>query len=114
MGRMKWTVLIVVVAMVLASWATAAMAKDAAKTVTGKTSCGGCTGVVKGCCVLLTDKDGTRWVLRGDSDSAKAAFKVRHSGKAMTATLAGEPESKKGNDGKAYKEVKVSEIKVGS
>ena len=90
------------------------MAADTAKTVTGKSSCGGCTGVAKGCCVLLTDKDGICWVLRGDSESLKAAFTERHKGETMTATLAGTPVTKKGKDGKDYKEVKVSEVKVGS
>jgi hypothetical protein len=89
------------------------VAADTAKTVTGTSSCGGCTGVVKGCCVLLTDKDGVRWVLRGDSKSLKAAFKERHEGKTMTATLTGTPVTKKGKDGKDYKEVKVSEVKIG-
>jgi hypothetical protein len=70
--------------------------------------------VVKGCCVLLTDDDGVRWILRGNSESLKAAFKERHSGKAMTATLAGTPVTKKGKDGKDYKEVKVSDVKIGS
>jgi len=112
MYRMKWSV--VVVAMVLMALGTSAMADDAAKTITGKTSCGGCSGVVKGCCVLLTDTDGVRWVLKGDSENVKAAFKQRHSGKTMTATLAGEATTKKGKDGKEYREVKASEIKVGS
>ena len=89
-----------------------AMAAEAAKTISGKSSCGGCTGGVEGCCVLLTDTDGIRWVLRGNSDILKAAFKVRHEGKTMTATLAGTPVTKKGKDGKDYKEVKVSEVKI--
>ena len=113
MNRMKVVVLTAVAAMVL-GLATSAMADDAAKTITGKSTCGGCTGVVKGCCVLLTDSDGVRWILRGDSDSVKAAFAERHSGKTMTATLAGKPTTKKGKDGKDYKEVKVSEVKVQS
>jgi hypothetical protein len=113
MNWMKWSVLMLAMAVVL-SFGNYVMADDAAKTVSGKASCGGCTGVVKGCCVLLTDKDGDRWVLRGDSESVKAAFKDRHSGKTMTATLAGEATTKKGKDGKDYKEVKVSDIKVGS
>ena len=32
----------------------------------------------------------------------------------MTATLAGKPETKKGKDGKDYKEVKVKDVKVSS
>ncbi len=90
------------------------LAADVPKTVTGKSSCGGCTGVVKGCCLLLTDKDGVRWVLRGESEGLKAAFEKRHSGKTMTATLAGKPVTKKGKDGKDYKEVKASEVKIKS
>jgi hypothetical protein len=95
----------------VASWAVAG---EAAKTVTGKSSCGGCSDVVKGCCVLLTDADGNRWILRGDSDSLKAAFKARHTGKSMTATFAGKPKTKTGKDGKPYTEVKVAEVKVAS
>ncbi|MGD0896384.1 MAG: hypothetical protein ABR915_01025 [Thermoguttaceae bacterium] len=111
MNSVKWLSLIVVVALVLGLGAYA-VADDAAKTVTGKSSCGGCTGVAASCCVLLTDKDGGRWVLSGDSESLKAAFKVRSSGKTMTATLAGKPVSKKSSDGKEYKEVKVSEVSI--
>ncbi len=114
MKALKLSILMVIVAFVVSVMATAAMAADAAKTVTGKSSCGGCTGVVKGCCVLLIDQDGIRWVLRGKSESLKAAFKERHEGKTMTAKLAGTPVTKKGEDGKDYKEVKVSEVKIGS
>ena len=63
---------------------------------------------------MLTDSDGVRWILRGNSQSLKAAFNARKSGKAMTATLAGQPTTKKDKDGKEYKEVKVSVVKVGS
>ena len=112
MNRMKWPALMLAIAMVLsvANWA---MAEEAAKTISGTASCGGCSGVVKGCCVMLTGSDGVRWVLRGDGKILKAAFKA-HSGKTMTATLASEPAAKTGNDGKEYKEVTVSEVKVGS
>ncbi len=112
--KVKLPIAILVVAFVLSVMTTAVVAADTAKTVTGKSTCGGCTGVVKGCCVLLTGDDGVRWVLRGNSESLKAAFKERHSGKTMTATLAGMPVTKKGKDGKDYKEVKVSEVKIGS
>jgi hypothetical protein len=108
---MKWLGLMVVVVLVL-SLGTHAMAADGAKMVTGKSSCGGCSGVTGSCCVLLTDKDGGRWALSGDSDSVKAAFQARHSGKTMTATLAGKPVSKKDGDGKEYKEVKVSKVSI--
>ena len=69
-------------------------------------------GPADGCCLLLTDKDGGRWVLKGNSENLKAAFKERSSGKTMTAKLAGKPVTKKGKDGQEYKEVKVSEVKV--
>ena len=103
-----------VVALVLAVGAQRAWADDAAKKVSGKASCGGCSGVVKGCCVMLTDADGDRWILRGDSKILKKAFAARHSGKSMTATYADEPTTKKGKDGKDYKEVTVKEVKVKS
>ena len=112
--KVKLPIVVLVVAFLLSVMTAAVVAADDAKTVTGKSTCGGCTGVVKGCCVLLTDDDGTRWILRGNSESLKAAFKERHSGKMMTATLAGTPVTKKGKDGKDYKEVKVSEVKIGS
>jgi hypothetical protein len=63
---------------------------------------------------MLTDSDGVRWILRGNSRSLKAAFQARKSGKTMTATLASKPVSKKDKDGKEYKEVKVSGVKIGS
>jgi hypothetical protein len=50
--------------------------------------------------------------LKGNSESLKAAFNERSSGKTMTAKLAGKPVTKKGKDGQEYKEVKVSEVKV--
>ena len=103
-----------VLALVFSVGAYRALADDAAKTISGKSSCGGCDGVVKGCCVMLTDADGSRWILRGDSKILKAAFAARHDGKTMTATLVGEPTTKKGKDGKDYKEVKVKEVKVAS
>ena len=86
-------------------------AKDTTKTVSGKISCGGCDGVAKGCCVMLTDKDGGRWVLRGDA--AKKVFDDRHNGKSYKASYSEEPTTKKGSDGKDYKEVKASEVKAG-
>lgn len=114
MNWMKWSVVILVLGVVL-SFGSYGIADDAAKTISGKASCGGCDGVVAGgCCLLLTDKEGVRWVLRGKGDSLTAAFNERKSGKTMTATLSGEPVTKKGKDGKDYKEIKVSEIKIGS
>src|SRR5260221_3516569 len=102
----------------LALWANFAHAAadkaEAAKTITGKSECATCSGVTAaGHNVMLVDKDGTRWVLIGDSESYKKAHEVRKAGKAMTATLAGEPTTKKDATGKEYKEVKVSEIKIG-
>jgi hypothetical protein len=114
MKRLKLALLMVIAAFVVSVMTTTVVAADTAKTVTGKSSCGGCTGVVEGCCLLLTDNDGVRWVLRGKSESLKAAFKERKEGKTMTATLAGTPVTKKGDDGKDYKEVKVSKVKAGS
>lgn len=103
----------------LALWANFAHAAaadkaEAAKTVTGKSECATCSGVTAaGHNVMLVDKDGTRWVLVGDSDSYKKAHEVRKAGKTMTATLAGDPVTKKDSTGKEYKEVKVSDIKIG-
>src|SRR5438093_6371330 len=79
-------------ALVLA-FSAGALAKDEkkadTKTITGKSGCSECDGVTKaGHNILLTDKDGTRWVLIGDSESYKEAHKVRMDGKKMTATLA--------------------------
>ena len=107
----------------IALWSNQARAADApaspakpeaAKTVTGKSECATCSGVTAaGHNVMLVDKDGTRWVLVGEGDSYKKAHEVRKAGKSMTATLAGEPTTKKDATGKEYKEVKVSEIKIG-
>jgi hypothetical protein len=89
-----------------ANLSQAAEKAEAAKTVTGKSECATCSGVTAaGHNVMLVDKDGTRWVLVGDSESYKKAHDVRKSGKSMTATLAGEAVTNK--------EVKVSEIKIG-
>ena len=83
------------------------------KTVTGKSACATCSGVTSaGHAIMLVDSTGQRWVLVGDSDSYKAAHKVRADEKTMTATLAGDPVVKKDELGKEYKEVKVSDVKV--
>ena len=113
MNSMKWLVPIVVLAVVL-GLVGYSVAADTPKTITGTSSCGGCSGVAQGCCVLLTDKDGGRWVLKGDDESVKSAFQARSEGKKMTATLTGKPVTKKGKDGKDYKEVKVSKVKIES
>jgi uncharacterized membrane protein len=94
--------------------APAAPEKTAPKTVTGKSECATCSGVTAaGHSIMLVDKDGTRWVLLGDSESYKKAHEVRKAGKQMTATLAGDPVTKKDATGKEYKEVKVSDVKIG-
>ena len=105
-------------ALVLA-FSAGALAKEdkmaESKTITGKSGCAECDGVVKhgdAMHIMLTDKGGTRWVLIGDSASYKEAHKARMDGKTMTATYAGDPVTKKGEDGKEYKEVKVSDVKV--
>jgi hypothetical protein len=108
---MKCSILVAAVVLSLAAYA---MAADAAKTVTGKASCGGCTGVTQGCSVLLTDNNGGRWVLKGKTDILKSAMEQRSSGKSMTATIVGKPVVKTGKDGQEYKEVKVSQIKIAS
>jgi len=99
----------VVMGLFLVGYASAA---EAAKTITGKPSCGGCTGVVEKCSVMLTDKDGVRWILTGEDAVLKEAFEARHGDKAMTATLAGEPATKKGKDRREYREVKVSAVVI--
>ena len=111
MKAMKWLFPVVVVALIF-TWGAYAMAADAPKTLSGKSSCGGCTGVAPGCCLLLTDKDGGRWVLKGESETVKEAFHGRSAGKTMTGSLAGKAVTKKGKDGKEYKEVKVSKVKI--
>lgn len=113
MNRVKWWGMIAAVVLVV-SLSVSAMAAEApkAQSVTGTPSCGGCSGVTGSCCVLLTDKEGVRWALTGDSDSLKSAFSARHGSKAMTATLAGKPVTKKGGDGKEYREVKVSKVTI--
>jgi len=116
---MKRSLFAIAVAMLsLAVWSNVARAEDkkadAPKTVSGKSECATCSGVTSaGHNVMLVDKDGTRWVLVGDSESYKKAHEVRKAGKTMTATLAGEPTTKKDESGKEYKEVKVSDIKIG-
>ena len=93
--------------------ATLVKADTAAKTVTGTSACATCSGVTDGGHqIMLITKDGQRWVLVGDSESYKAAHKVRDDGKTMTATLAGEPSIKKDAKGKDYFEVKVTDVKI--
>lgn len=117
---MKRFGLLVAVVASVALWTNVSMAEDAEKaaskelkTVAGKSACATCEGVTADAHqIMLVDKAGTRWVLVGDSKSYKEAHKVRDQGKTMTATVAGKPEIKKDSDGKEYKVVKVSEVKV--
>ena len=116
---MKRSLLTVLGLALVFAFTSGVLAKDEkkadTKTITGKSGCAECDGVVKhddAMHIMLTDKAGTRWVLIGDSASYKEAHKVRMDGKSMTATLASEPVTKKGEDGKDYKEVKVSDVKV--
>ena len=109
---MKNVLLMLTLALAAALVSGRALAADV-KTVSGKSGCAHCSGTVAGdCALMLTAADGTKWVLTGDSDSYKAAMKARTAGKTMTATLAGEPATKKGADGKEYKEAKVSDVKI--
>jgi hypothetical protein len=114
MNFAKLSVLGLVVALVVTLGAQCVWADDAATTVSGKASCGGCSGVVEGCCLMLTDTDGGRWILRGESKSLKSAFATRHGGKTMTATYEGKPATKKDKDGKEYKEVTAKDVKIAS
>lgn len=100
----------------LALWSNFAKAEKAetAKTVTGKSECATCSGVTTAeHQVMLVDKAGTRWVLVGKGEFYDKAHQVRKTGKMMTATLAGEPVIKKDASGQEYKEVRVSDIKIG-
>ncbi len=97
----------------LAVYANFASAAEA-KTVSGKSACATCEGVTAaGHSIMIVTEDGSRWVLLGDSESYKKAHDVRKEGKTMTATLAGEPTTKKDESGKEYKEVKVTDVKIG-
>jgi hypothetical protein len=107
--------LALVVLTVVGFFAASSLHAADAKTVTGKSGCATCAGVTSdGHAILLTDKDGQRWVLLGSGDDYKAVHAVRKSGKTITATLAGDPVTKKDSDGKEYSEVKVSSIKIES
>ena len=110
----RFSILAAVVALALcANVSLAAGAKKEVKTISGKSACATCEGVTaKGHSIMLIDKEGTRWVLLGDSESYKKAHEVRDEGKKMTATLAGKAETKKDDKGKEYKEVKVSDVKI--
>ena len=101
---------------ILTAFACANLARaEAPKTITGKSACATCSGVTaSGHALMLITSDGERWVLIGDSDSYKSAHDVRKQDKTMTATLAGDPVVKKDPDGKEYKEVQVSDVKVES
>lgn len=91
--------------------------KAPAKSVSGKSACATCTGVTSaGHNIMIVAEDGTRWVLiadKPDNESYKAAHKQRTKGVTMTATTCSEPVTKTDEKGKEYKEVKVSEVKVG-
>ena len=95
------------------SGAAASKSDSDVKTITGKSACATCEGVTSsGHAILLIDKDGGRWVLLGSGKAYDAASEIRKQGKTMTATLCSTPCVKKGSDGKDYKEVKVSDIKI--
>jgi hypothetical protein len=83
------------------------------KKITGIDQCAACEGITgSDQDVLLVEKDGTSWVLIGSGPGYQAAQDGHNEGKTITATLAGEPVSRIGLNGKPYKEVKVSDIKI--
>ncbi len=111
MARLNLTVLAALMAMALS--AQFVKADSASKTITGTSACATCSGVTDaGHQIMLTTRDGERWVLIGNSDSYKKAHDVRDDGKKMTATLAGDPVKKQDAKGKDYFEVKVSDVKI--
>lgn len=115
---MKRSVLTVAMGvMAMALWVNVASAEDKeAKTVSGTSGCATCEGIVSEGShpIMLTDADGKVWVLMGSSEDYKKAHGVRKDGKKMTATLDGEPETKKSDDGKEYMVAKISKIEVES
>ena len=113
MKRSILTAALAVMAMALFVNVAGAKEDADAKTVAGTSSCATCDGLpVDGHAILLTDADGKMWVVTGEGDDYKAAHKVRKDGKKMTATIDGEPETKKTDDGKEYMVAKVSKIEV--
>ena len=112
---MKQIFMVLFAAVLSLGFAGLSRAEEKAKTVSGTSACATCSGVTDaGHAIMLVDAKGSRWVLIGDSDSYKAAHKVRQDDKKMTATLAGEVTVKKDEKGKEYNEVKVTDIKIES
>ena len=114
---MKKSLVSVMVVLALGLFSVSVFGKDEAakeeKTVAGKSACATCDGVTKdGHKIMIVDKDGTRWVLIGEGENYKKAHKVRDKGVKMTATYTEEPVTKKDEDGKEYKEVKIKDVKV--
>lgn len=70
MARLNLTVLAALMAMALS--AQFVKADSASKTITGTSACATCSGVTDaGHQIMLTTRDGERWVLIGNSDSYK-------------------------------------------
>lgn len=111
---MKKILSLAVAVLGLAMFANVSLAKDEeAKTVTGKSACATCDGVTDaGHAIMLIDEEGNRWVLEGSGKDYDAAHKARKQGKTMTATIEGEPETKKGADGEEIIVAKISAIKI--
>jgi hypothetical protein len=85
---MKRSLLTVLGLALVLAFTSGVLAKDEkkaeTKTITGKSACAECDGVVRPatpCTSCSPDKDGTRWVLIGDSESYKKAHGVRHEAK---------------------------------
>ena len=123
----RYTVAALAAVLSVGAWTGIVAAKDAVrtdvaksdaatvKTITGKSACATCEGVTKdGHAILLIDKEGMRWVLTGEGKDYDAAHKVRKDGKTLTASYSGEPLVKKDADGKEFKEVKVTDVKIES
>jgi hypothetical protein len=111
-----WTSLFagVLAVALMGTWSLADEKKEA-KTVSGKSSCAQCDGVTTAKHeIMIVDKDGTRWVLAKEKDSKGYAevHKARKEGKTVVAKYTGEPETKKDAEGKEYKVVKVTEVKI--
>jgi len=81
--------------------------------IIGTDKCAECEGITgNDQDVLLVESDGTLWVLIGGGPGYQAAQDGHNEGKTIAATLAGKPVTKTGLNGKLYREVKVSDIKI--
>ena len=81
-------------------------------TLVGTSACAQCEGIANGHDIALKTKSGINIVLKGKGDDYKAVHKLRTQGQSIIATLVGNINPMKNDEGKPYFEAAVASVQV--